>query len=38
MKPSVEKKYAYTLEIIQAIIGIIFIVIIFFVIKSLSYV
>jgi|GEM_PF-7070957 len=34
MKPSVEKKYAYVLEIVQAIIGIIFIVIIVFVIKN----
>lgn len=34
MKPSVEKKYAYALEIVQAIIGIIFIVIIVFVIKN----
>ena len=35
MKPNVERKYAFVLELIQAVIGIIFIIIIVFVIKSL---
>jgi hypothetical protein len=34
MKKSVEKKYTFTLELIQGIIGIIFLVIIVFVLKE----
>jgi hypothetical protein len=34
MKKSVEKKYAFALELIQGIIGIIFLVIIVFVLKE----
>ncbi len=35
MKPQTEKKYAYTLEILQWIIGLIFIIIVILVFKNL---